>query len=362
MKQDFTVWGFKFNKKTSLYVGIFAIVFLSIFLLLDFVFGVDISWYGVIIGCGFLVAIMFYTKLSEYRGLPDDFAYDLIWWVFPLSIVGARTYYVLCSLEEFSSFYEMIAIWNGGMAIYGGIIGGLIGVIICCLIKKKNIVSAIDVICPPLILAQAIGRWGNFVNQEVYGFEVTNKSLQWFPFAVHITENGLDQWHLATFFYESFLNLIGFFILVTILRKCKLKGIVASSYLTFYGIVRYFLEGLRIDGYILKIPGTNFAVSQAVSIACVLVGVIWLTIILCINLKKKKNLKETTDTGLDTEKQSENLTDSKELNKESKEISKDGENLIKETKSKGKSENKDKLKQDDKNSKNKNNNSNKELK
>lgn len=289
MKEDFTIWGFNFNKKNTLYVLIFALVLLTVFLVLDFAFGVNVSWYGVIIGFGFLVAIMFYTKLSKYRGIPDDFAYDLIWWVFPLSIIGARTYYVLCSLEEFDNFYEMIAIWNGGMAIYGGIIGGLIGVIICCLIKKKNIISALDVICPPLILAQAIGRWGNFVNQEVYGFEVTNKSLQWFPFAVHITEYGMDSWHLATFFYESILNLAGFFILVIILRKVNIKGIVTSSYLIFYGIVRYFLEALRIDGYILKIPGTSFPVSQAVSIACVVVGVVLMSVLLLLRLKNKDN-------------------------------------------------------------------------
>ena len=316
MKKDsFNIWGFEFNKKNTLYVSIFALAFLLVFLLLDFVFGVNVSWYGVIIGTGFLMAIMFYTKLSKHRGLPNDFAYDLIWWVFPLSIIGARVYYVLCSLEEFDSFYEMIAIWHGGMAIYGGIIGGLIGVIICCLIKKKNIICAIDVICPPLILAQAIGRWGNFVNQEVYGFEVTNKSLQWFPFAVHITEYGLDSWHLATFFYESILNLIGFFVLIIILRKVNLKGVVASSYLIFYGIVRYFLEGLREDTYILKIPGTNFPVSQAVSIACVMAGVIALTIILILKMKGNKSVVFTpSDSDITNTKESK-----KELEKDIKE-------------------------------------------
>ncbi len=284
-KESFNIWGFEFNKKNTLYAAIFALVFLLVFLLLDFVFGVNVSWYGVIIGTGFLLAIMFYTKLSKHRGIPDDFAYDLIWWVFPLSIIGARVYYVLCSLEEFDSFYEMIAIWNGGMAIYGGIIGGLIGVIICCLIKKKNIICAIDVICPPLILAQAIGRWGNFVNQEVYGFEVTNKSLQWFPYAVHITEYGLDSWHLATFFYESLWNFIGFILIMIVFNKTNQLGTTTGFYLAYYGLGRIWIEGLRTDSLYLG----PLRVSQWLSAILVVIGLSILVYNYIIKRKDKTN-------------------------------------------------------------------------
>lgn len=289
--KNINIFGFKFKLKNFLLTVIIALFVLLVLILLDTFEVMDVSWYGVIIGTGFLVALVMATQLCENRGLNRDFPYDLILWVFPLSLIGARIYYVLCSLDEFSNFWEMCAIWNGGMAIYGGIIGGLIGLVICCLIHKKDIVATMDVVAPCLIFAQAIGRWGNFVNQEVYGFEVTNKALQWFPICVHITKNGMDSWHLATFFYESFLNVLGCIGLVILLRKVKLKGIVASSYLIFYGIVRFFLEGLRVEGYILFIPGTHFPVSQAVSLAIIVIGVAWLCYILIKNGRKIKNEK-----------------------------------------------------------------------
>lgn len=289
--KNINIFGFKFKLKNFLLTVIIALFVLLVLILLDTFEVMDVSWYGVIIGTGFLVALVMATQLCENRGLNRDFPYDLILWVFPLSLVGARIYYVLCSLDEFSNFWEMCAIWNGGMAIYGGIIGGLIGLVICCLIHKKDIVATMDVVAPCLIFAQAIGRWGNFVNQEVYGFEVTNKALQWFPICVHITKNGMDSWHLATFFYESFLNVLGCIGLVILLRKVKLKGIVASSYLIFYGIVRFFLEGLRVESYILFIPGTHFPVSQAVSLAIIVIGVAWLCYILIKNGRKIKNEK-----------------------------------------------------------------------
>ena len=288
-----SLFGFKFKLKNLILTLIISCVVGIALLIVDMYF-ISISWYGVIIGTGFLVAIMCATQLCQHRGLPNDFPYDLILWIFPLSIIFARIYYVICSPGEFSNFGEMIAVWNGGIAIYGGIIGGVIGVVICCLIKKRNIVSTLDIAAPCLIIAQAIGRWGNFVNQEVYGMEVTNKAMQWFPFAVHITENGHNSWHLATFFYESILNVIGFFILVTILRKSNIKGIVTSSYLIFYGFVRFLLEGLREPEYILNIPGTNFAVSKVVSLVIILVGVVWLT---CLLIKNRNNKFAKTQTS-----------------------------------------------------------------
>lgn len=280
-----SIFGFKFKLKNMLLTLIISCTVAIALVLLD-LYVLDISWYGVIIGSAFLVALMCAIQLCECRGIPSDFPYDLILWIFPLSIIFARAYYVICSPEEFSNFGEMIAVWNGGIAIYGGIIGGIIGIVICCLIKKKSIISTLDIAAPCLIIAQSIGRWGNFVNQEVYGMEVTNKAMQWFPFAVHITENGQNYWHLATFFYESILNLIGFFVLVTILRKSKIKGIVTSSYLVFYGVVRFLLEGLRESEYILNIPGTGLAVSKVVSLAIIVVGIAWLTYLLIKNRKQ----------------------------------------------------------------------------
>lgn len=283
MKKEFSVFGYKFNTKMTI---VMLGICLSLFLVL---LGLDlnghrVSWYGVLTGTGFLVALILCTKFAVHRGLDGDFFYDLIWFVFPLAIIGARLHYVLCSLDEFNSFYDVIAIWNGGQGIYGGIIGGAIGLVICCLIKKKNILSTMDVVAPTLILAQSIGRWGNFINKEVYGREITNKMFQWFPAGVNID----GTWHMATFFYESVWDLIGFFVLWAILRKCNNRGIVASSYLVFYGVGRFFLEGLREVKYILFIPGTQIAVSQFISIVCVVVGVIGIVASLIVNNKKKR--------------------------------------------------------------------------
>ncbi len=286
MKKDFSVFGFKFRVDKLLITLAIALGFVAVLLVVD-MYITDVSWYGVIIGTGFAVALWVALQLTEYRDLPKDLPYDLILWIFPFAIVGARTYYVLCSLDEFSNFWDVFKIWEGGIAIYGGIIGGLIGLIICCAIKKQNVVACMDLAAPALILAQSIGRWGNFVNQEVYGFEVTNPAWQWFPFAVEVG----GSYYLATFFYESILNLIGFFILTFIIRKSKIKGIVASAYLIFYGVVRYFLEGLRIPTYILYIPGTKFPVSQAVSLAIIVTGVVWMCYLLISARRKNNNEK-----------------------------------------------------------------------
>lgn len=282
MKDEFSIWGFKFKTKNLMItLGVAAVVLLGLLLFNAFVR--EVSWYGVIIGLGFLVALWLATQLASFRDLPSELPYDLILWIFPFSIVGARAYYVLTSLDEFHSFYDVIAVWEGGIAIYGGIIGGLIGLMICCAIKKKNVIDCTDLAAPCLIMAQSIGRWGNFINQEVYGWEITNKAFQWFPFGVKVGET----WHLATFFYESILNLGGFFLLTFLLRKYKIRGLVTATYLVFYGIVRLILEGLRDDFYILKIPGTNLAVSQVVSGVIILVGLVWLTVLLIKNRKSK---------------------------------------------------------------------------
>ncbi len=284
MDKNFRVFGFEFNVRKFLITIAVAAGILALLLILD-MYVTSISWYGVIIGTGFLMALALAPQLMKERGLPADYPYDLIWWIFPLSIVCARLYYVLFSLDEFHSFYDVIAVWNGGLAIYGGVIGGIIGIAICCAIKKRNFVGTLDVLAPVLILGQAIGRWGNFVNQEVFGRAVTNPNWQWFPFAVHVDNGMFSGWYLATFFYESVLNLIGFALLVWLLRKVHVNGIVSCGYLIWYGVVRYFLEGLRLKEYILFIPGTNFPVSQAVSLAMIVIGVVWLITITVIHVK-----------------------------------------------------------------------------
>lgn len=282
MKNSFNFFGFKINTKYFILSLVILIAVVSFLLGADLLGWFSVSWYGVIIGIGFILAVVIASELTKERSLYKDLPYDLIWLVFPFAIIGARVFYVVNSLHEFNSFWEMVKMWEGGgLSIYGGIIFGIIAVLIFSAIKKINPLRIMDIAAPVLAFGQSIGRWGNFVNQEVYGFEITNKALQWFPFGVKIG----NTWHLATFFYESVLNLIGFFVLVTILRKTKTNGVVAFSYFVWYGVIRLFLESLREPEYILLIPGTNIQFSSLVSVLIIVTGVIGLIV---LNLKAKK--------------------------------------------------------------------------
>ena len=246
-----------------------------------------VKWYGIIIATGVLVAVLIACYNSKLKGYSKDFPYELLLWCFPLAIVGARIYYIIFSGQSYT-FAEAIAIWNGGMAIYGGIIGGLIGLILYSIIKNKNLLQITDIVAPSLIIAQAIGRWGNFANQEVYGQVVTDPAQQWFPFAVYI-EN-LGEWHYAMFFYESMLCLLGFLLLMYIFNKTKSYGIVTSAYLIFYGVERFILEGMRQESEILFIGGTNIPVSQVVSIGLVIAGIVTLIVLQVLARKRVRAL------------------------------------------------------------------------
>ena len=144
----------------------------------------------------------------------------------PCAIVGARVYY--CIFNGVSSFLEIFEVWKGGLAIYGGIIGGFLGLLLCCKIKKYSLAKACDLAAPCLILGQAIGRWGNFFNQEVYGAKITDPALQWFPFGV-LLNNG--EWHYALFFYECIINIIIFIVLLKLLKKIT-KSIIKPTNLS----------------------------------------------------------------------------------------------------------------------------------
>ena len=238
-----------------------------------------ISLYGLLMAVGFIVAFLIanylFDKSGEYK---KGMALDLLLIIFPLSIIGARIYYCIFSETSFS-FVEFLQIWNGGLAIYGGIIGGFLGVLIYSLVKKINILKLTDVIAIGLILAQGIGRIGCYFGGCCYGVEVTNPSLQWFPFSTLI--NGV--WHYSTFFYESIWNILGFVLLFIVYNKTKQNGLCTGVYLTYYGVGRFFIEALRGDSlYIGAIK-----VSQLLSAILVVAGII--LIILSFVYKKRQN-------------------------------------------------------------------------
>lgn len=249
------------------------------------IFGFEIKFYGLIIAIGMLVGIFFAVKNTKYRDLKPDDIYTLALYVLPLAIIGARLYYVVFSGYQYT-FLEILNLRTGGLAIYGGVIGGAVGVFLFCMVHKKNFFKIADVAVISLILGQAVGRWGNFFNQEAFGYEVVNPSLQWFPFAVYIEQT--STWHLATFFYESFFNLLIFLALFFLIRKIKTKGIITALYFVLYGLVRMVVEGFRTD----SLYWGQFRVSQILSALLFVGGIIAIIIII---LTKKWNEKKTME-------------------------------------------------------------------
>ena len=245
----------------------------------------EIKFYGLIMAFAMLFGVMLACRLAKKHGVKSDDIFMLALITLPCAIVGARLYY--CFFYEYNySFWELFNIKQGGLAIYGGVIGGIVGILIFTLIKKnwKLLFVLMDVCAPCLILGQALGRWGNFFNQEAYGNIITNPNLQWFPFGVWIESE--NAWFQATFFYESLWNAIGLFVLLITFYKTKKTGTTTATYLIWYGIGRTWIEGLRSDS--LYIGSTGIRVSQLLSMILVFVGIGILTYNIVKTIKEKK--------------------------------------------------------------------------
>lgn len=243
-------------------------------------FGLEISFYGILMAVGFVLAFFICRKLLKTKGYNPDIVLDLLLIIFPMSIIGARLYYVIFSGRAWT-FVEILSVWDGGLAIYGGIIGGFLGVLIYSLIKKINLLDLLDAIAVGLILAQGIGRIGCYTAGCCYGVEVTNESLQFFPFSVLID----GTWHYATFFYEAFWNVLGFIILWFVYNKYKQRALTTGGYLAFYGFGRFFIEGLRGDSLYIG----SLKVSQVLSLILFVVGV---SLIVYSFLRKRRIINE----------------------------------------------------------------------
>jgi phosphatidylglycerol:prolipoprotein diacylglycerol transferase len=226
-------------------------------------FGKDIYWYGIIIATGLIIAIVLGILEAKKRGYISDLVIDFMFLAVPLAVIGARLYYVTFEWPTFANDpISILYIWQGGLAIYGAVIGGVIAAIIFCRWKKLPFGDLMDIAAPGLVLAQAIGRWGNFANQEAFGAKITNEAWQWFPAAVFIDR--LQEYHMATFFYESFLNVLVFITLMLYRKKAKFRGNVFAAYVMLYGFVRFIVESLRTDSLYLIRWGTNVSVNDAV--------------------------------------------------------------------------------------------------
>ena len=268
--------------------GNIIIIMLKMMLNPGFYIGsLHIKWYGVIIAASMVVALVVAMLNAPKRDVKRESLITAALITIPLAIIGARLFYVAFYAEHSYSFVEILRIWDGGNAIYGGLIGGAIGIGIYCLVSKKNFFAIADIIVPALILAQALGRWGNFVNQEAYGYAISNPNLWWFPFGVFIEADGL--WHYATFFYESMWNLIGFVILMLVLHLTKKRnGLVTSCYFIIYGVGRALIESIRTDAL-----GYNIRVCRLLSIIMAVAG-LGLLIYILVKDKKRSTLGEKT--------------------------------------------------------------------
>lgn len=237
--------------------------------------GLNIAWYGVIIASGLLLGILLASLRARRRGWSSDLVLDFILLAVPLAVIGARAYYVAFEWDYFAANPEkIVAINQGGLAIYGAVIGGFLAAFIFSKAAKFPFLKLIDLVIPSLILGQAIGRWGNFVNQEAFGALVKNPKLQFFPLAVYI--QSLGEWHQATFFYESSCNVILLIVTLLLGRKGVKDGTLLATYFIGYGIARAVIEGLRTDSLYLF---GSIRISQALSAALVLVGILLLILI-----------------------------------------------------------------------------------
>ncbi len=246
----------------------------------------EISLYGILMAVGMAVGVLVACLNAKKRGLKANDILILACYVLPLSIIGAKIYYVLFSLDKYASIGDVFKDFTNGFAIYGGVIGGAIGVALFCAIHKKNFFAVADIATPSLILGQAIGRVGCYFGGCCYGVEVTNPSSMWFPLATQI--GGV--WHYSTFFYEALWNLAVFAALMLMLYLAKFikeRGVIMSLYFILYGIGRAIIETWRGDSLMLG----SIKVSQLLSILLILFGVTVITVIYVYKYALKKPIK-----------------------------------------------------------------------
>jgi phosphatidylglycerol---prolipoprotein diacylglyceryl transferase len=234
-----------------------------------------VYWYGIIIGLGILIGFLLVTKESRKAGLDQDVFPDLLIWAIPTSILFARIYYVSFEWEYYKENpLNIIAVWEGGIAIHGALIGAVLTTILYCYKKGISFWKVADIAAPSLILAQSIGRWGNFINQEAHGTQVSREFLE----SIFLPDFIVDQmfiegnYYHPTFLYESMWNLLGFIVLITIRKKfTKLRqGDVFLTYLIWYSTGRFFVEGMRTDSLMLT---DSIRVAQLVSLLIICIAI-----------------------------------------------------------------------------------------
>jgi phosphatidylglycerol:prolipoprotein diacylglycerol transferase len=214
---------------------------------------IAVHWYGIIMGSAVFFGLLLAMREAKREGLNPDIFVDLILWAVPASILGARAYYVIFEWSYYSQHpADIIAVWEGGLAIHGALIGATITGIVFARVKKISFWQLADIAAPSLILGQAIGRWGNFMNQEAHGGPVSEAFISVFPQFIQNQMFINGQFYHPTFLYESLWNLLVLAILLVLRRQNWMRrGEVFLSYLMMYSVGRFFIEGMRTDSLML---------------------------------------------------------------------------------------------------------------
>ncbi|MBM7580087.1 phosphatidylglycerol:prolipoprotein diacylglycerol transferase [Jeotgalibacillus terrae] len=237
----------------------------------------SVAWYGLIIGTGIVLGYLLANREADRLGMPKDMFADLLIWAVPIAIISARIYYVIFQWDYYSQNPgEIVAIWNGGIAIHGALIGSVATGVVFAKIKNLSFWKIVDIAAPSIILGQMLGRWGNFINQEAHGGEVSRSFLEglfipdWIINQMYIEVNGSFAYYHPTFLYESVWNFAGLILLLLLRKVNPIRGEIFLSYVIWYSVGRAFVEGLRTDSLMLT---ETIRVAQAISILLVIVAV-----------------------------------------------------------------------------------------
>ena len=265
-------------------------------------FGINVNWYGLIITCGMILAVLYALWHAKHEGVKSDHIIDLALALIFCGVIGARLYYVIMEFDQYlvtggtfwqnlgGTLYNCIAIWNGGLAIYGGIIAGFLAALVVARAKRIPFPVIADIAGPAVMVGQIIGRWGNFVNVEAFGAETT---LPWRMGVLYSFNDGVsfvsEKFVHPTFIYESLWNLVGLILITYFYKKKKFHGQMFLTYMTWYGFGRMLIEGLRADSLYVG----SIRISQLVGFVTFVIGVV----LMVYNLRKikKKALSKKTD-------------------------------------------------------------------
>jgi phosphatidylglycerol---prolipoprotein diacylglyceryl transferase len=250
--------------------------------------GFDIRWYGILIAIGIILGIVIAQYNCKWREADYDNLLNIVLLSLPIGIIGARLYYVVFEYKNYeNNIIDAFNIRNGGLAIHGGLIFAIGTALIYTKIKKLNFINFADVAAPSIILAQALGRWGNFFNQEAHGDVVSFEFIKHFPMFIQKGMNINGIYYNPTFLYESTWNIIVFIILMFLLRKSKKNGIVFFTYIGLYSIGRFIIEGMRTDSLMIG----NIRMAQLISLSGVVIWIIFIAVNYYKTIKKGSAMK-----------------------------------------------------------------------